>query len=82
MSGEPACLTVTVINAKTITHTLKRTQVSQEPIYIITEYMCNGSLLDYLKDGIGKHSKLPEQIDMAAQVRLCVFTYTCERVCG
>jgi len=42
--------------------------VSQEPIYIITEYMCNGSLLDYLKDGIGKHSKLPEQIDMAAQI--------------
>ena len=42
--------------------------VSEEPIYIVTEFMCNGSLLDYLKKGEGAHSRLPEQIDMAAQV--------------
>ncbi|XP_039258119.2 tyrosine-protein kinase yes-like isoform X2 [Styela clava] len=42
--------------------------VSAEPIYIVTEFMCNGSLLDYLKDGDGKMSKLPDQIDMAAQI--------------
>lgn len=30
--------------------------------------MINGSLLDYLKDGDGKNSKLPDQIDMSAQV--------------
>ena len=45
-------------------------QVSTEPIYIVTEFMCHGSLLEFLKEGQGKHSKLVEQIDMAAQVRL------------
>jgi len=42
--------------------------VSSEPIYIITEFMCHGSLLDYLKEGPGKQSKLPDHIDMAAQI--------------
>lgn len=42
--------------------------MSDEPIYIVTEFMCNGSLLDYLKEGDGRYSKFPEQIDMAAQV--------------
>ena len=32
--------------------------------------MRNGSLLDYLKKGDGQHSRLPEQIDMAAQVNV------------
>lgn len=39
-----------------------------EPIYIVTELMKNGSLLDYLQKGDGRHLKLPELIDIAAQV--------------
>ena len=41
----------------------------EEPIYIVTELMCNGSLLHYLREGHGKDLKLPELVDMAAQVR-------------
>ncbi|KAK1894354.1 Tyrosine-protein kinase fyna, partial [Dissostichus eleginoides] len=41
--------------------------VSEEPIYIVTEYMCKGSLLDFLKDGEGRALKLPNLVDMAAQ---------------
>ncbi|XP_056637924.1 tyrosine-protein kinase Src42A isoform X1 [Diorhabda sublineata] len=39
----------------------------EEPIYIITELMRNGSLLEYLQ-GKGKGLKLPQLIDMAAQI--------------
>ena len=39
----------------------------EEPIYIITELMKYGSLLEYLQ-GKGKLLKLPQLIDMAAQV--------------
>lgn len=39
----------------------------EEPIYIITELMKNGSLLDYLM-GKGRGLKLPILIDMAAQI--------------
>ena len=39
----------------------------EEPIYIITELMKNGSLLEYLQ-GEGRTLSLPELIDMAAQV--------------
>jgi len=42
--------------------------VSSEPIYIVTEFMCHGSLLDYLKEGAGRNSNLIEQLDMAAQI--------------
>ncbi|XP_033873870.1 tyrosine-protein kinase Fyn isoform X2 [Acipenser ruthenus] len=42
--------------------------VSEEPIYIVTEYMCKGSLLDFLKDGEGRALKLPNLVDMAGQV--------------
>ncbi|KAI5102030.1 tyrosine-protein kinase fyna, partial [Silurus meridionalis] len=42
--------------------------VSEEPIYIVTEYMGKGSLLDFLKDGEGRSLKLPNLVDMAAQV--------------
>uniref|UniRef100_A0A671QE05 non-specific protein-tyrosine kinase n=1 Tax=Sinocyclocheilus anshuiensis TaxID=1608454 RepID=A0A671QE05_9TELE len=42
--------------------------VSEEPIYIVTEYMGKGSLLDFLKDGEGRALKLPNIVDMAAQV--------------
>jgi len=38
-----------------------------EPIYIVTELMCNGSLLEYLQ-GKGKSLKLPQLIDIAAQI--------------
>lgn len=39
----------------------------EEPIYIITELMPNGSLLEYLQ-GKGRTCKLPQLIDMAAQI--------------
>ncbi|MBN3288512.1 FYN kinase, partial [Polyodon spathula] len=42
--------------------------VSEEPIYIVTEYMSKGSLLDFLKDGEGRALKLPNLVDMAGQV--------------
>uniref|UniRef100_A0A8D2QVF0 Tyrosine-protein kinase n=1 Tax=Zosterops lateralis melanops TaxID=1220523 RepID=A0A8D2QVF0_ZOSLA len=42
--------------------------VSEEPIYIVTEFMTKGSLLDFLKEGEGKYLKLPQLVDMAAQV--------------
>ncbi|CAF1275145.1 unnamed protein product [Adineta ricciae] len=44
------------------------TEPKDEPIYIITELMCNGSLLDYLRQGAGKELKLPALIDMATQI--------------
>lgn len=40
-----------------------------EPMYIITELMVHGSLLDYLRRDEGRTLKLPTLIDMAAQVR-------------
>ncbi|XP_077991094.1 tyrosine-protein kinase Yes-like [Glandiceps talaboti] len=40
----------------------------REPIYIVTELMTHGSLLDYLRDGLGKSMKLPELVDMGAQI--------------
>jgi len=40
----------------------------KEPIYIVTEYMSNGSLLDYLSRGEGQNIQLPVLIDMSAQV--------------
>ncbi|UYV77821.1 hypothetical protein LAZ67_15002434 [Cordylochernes scorpioides] len=40
----------------------------EEPIYIVTEYMVNGSLLEYLRGSEGKSLRLPALIDMAAQV--------------
>ncbi|CAL1262896.1 unnamed protein product, partial [Larinioides sclopetarius] len=39
----------------------------EEPIYIITELMKNGSLLEYLQ-GKARALKLPQLIDMAAQI--------------
>jgi len=40
----------------------------EEPIFIITELMKNGSLLEYLSGGKGRGLKLPQLIDMAAQI--------------
>ncbi|XP_075051915.1 tyrosine-protein kinase Fgr [Mixophyes fleayi] len=42
--------------------------VSEEPIYIVTEYMTQGSLLDYLKDRDGRYLKLPQLVDLSAQI--------------
>ncbi|KAM9427135.1 tyrosine-protein kinase Lyn-like [Salvelinus alpinus] len=39
-----------------------------EPIYIITEYMSNGSLLDFLKSEAGCKVQLPKLIDFSAQI--------------
>ena len=39
----------------------------EEPIYIITELMKNGSLLEFLQ-GKGRVLKLPNLIDMSAQI--------------
>ncbi|KAM4700225.1 tyrosine-protein kinase Lck [Discoglossus pictus] len=42
--------------------------VTQEPIYIVTEYMENGSLVDYLKTSEGFKLTIYKLIDMSAQV--------------
>ena len=39
-----------------------------EPIWLITELMVNGALLDYLRKDEGKTVKFPVIVDMAAQV--------------
>lgn len=39
-----------------------------EPIYIITEFMANGSLLDFLKSDEGCKLQLPKLIDFSAQI--------------
>ncbi|XP_054900445.1 tyrosine-protein kinase SRK2 [Poeciliopsis prolifica] len=40
----------------------------EEPIYIITELMKHGSLLDYLRKDKGKTLRVQDQIEMAAQI--------------
>lgn len=40
----------------------------EEPLYIVSEFMCNGSLLEYLRNGEGQQLKLPASVDMCAQV--------------
>ncbi|XP_068124976.1 tyrosine-protein kinase Lck [Hyperolius riggenbachi] len=42
--------------------------VTQEPIYIVTEYMENGNLVDYLKTPQGLSLNVYKLIDMSAQV--------------
>lgn len=39
-----------------------------EPVYIVTEYMQNGSLLEFLRNGDGKDLELPDLIYIAYQV--------------
>jgi fyn-related kinase len=41
---------------------------TEEPIYIVTELMSNGSLLDYLQTPLGKRQQIDSQIYIAAQV--------------
>uniref|UniRef100_A0A8V0Z0R8 Tyrosine-protein kinase n=1 Tax=Gallus gallus TaxID=9031 RepID=A0A8V0Z0R8_CHICK len=43
--------------------------VTKEPIYIITEYMEKGSLVDFLKTSEGIKLSINKLLDMAAQVR-------------
>ena len=40
----------------------------EEPIFIVTEFMVNGCLLNYLRDGQGKNIKFKAVLDFAAQV--------------
>ena len=40
----------------------------EEPIFIITELMKHGALLDYLRKGEGRNLRMPQLIDMAAQI--------------
>ncbi|XP_021047639.1 tyrosine-protein kinase HCK [Mus pahari] len=42
--------------------------VSQEPIFIVTEFMAKGSLLDFLKSEEGSKQPLPKLIDFSAQI--------------
>uniref|UniRef100_A0A8C8XEB1 Tyrosine-protein kinase n=1 Tax=Panthera leo TaxID=9689 RepID=A0A8C8XEB1_PANLE len=42
--------------------------VTKEPIYIITEFMAKGSLLDFLKSVEGSKQPLPKLIDFSAQI--------------
>ena len=39
-----------------------------EPMYIVTELMANGSLLEYLRSEEGNVLKFPQLVDVAAQV--------------
>ena len=39
-----------------------------EPIYIVTELMSKGSLLDFLRDDDGQMLKFQQLVDVAAQV--------------
>ena len=59
----------------------------QEPFYIITEYMCNGALLDFLRKDVEGGGRLPfdSLISISAQVReikLCklVFNFVIRRL--
>ena len=40
----------------------------EEPIYIVTEMMKHGSLLEYLRNGEGKNITIHQAIDMIAQI--------------
>ena len=40
----------------------------QEPIYIVTELMKHGSLLEYLRRGPGQNVTMHQMIDMVAQI--------------
>ncbi|KAM4042909.1 tyrosine-protein kinase Blk isoform 2-T2 [Anomaloglossus baeobatrachus] len=42
--------------------------VTKEPIYIVTEYMSKGNLVDFLKTDEGSKLRFPKLVDMAAQV--------------
>lgn len=39
-----------------------------EPIYIVTELMKHGSLLEYLRQGVGQNATVRQMIDIVAQI--------------
>ena len=41
---------------------------SQNPIFIVIEYMCNGSLLEYMRKGDGRFLSFSDVVDCAAQI--------------
>ena len=43
---------------------------TEEPVYIVTEFMQNGSLLEYLRNGTGQHLHELDLVYIAAQVLL------------
>ena len=45
-------------------------QVSREPVYVLTEYMPHGNLLNYFLSEAGQNAVLVERIHMAVQVRI------------
>lgn len=49
----------------------------EEPIFIIMDYMPNGNLLNFLRDGPGQTLDISSTIDMAAQVKyMCISLIT------
>ena len=40
----------------------------EEPIYIVTELMKHGNILEYLRDGEGRKATVSERIVMLAQI--------------
>ncbi|CAF1205471.1 unnamed protein product, partial [Didymodactylos carnosus] len=44
------------------------TEPDDQPIYIVTEFMSNGNLLDYLRDSNARDLPLRTLVDMAAQI--------------
>lgn len=48
----------------------------EEPIYIVQEYMCNGSLLEFLRNGHGKNLQFGDLVYIAAQVYFHRLVYT------
>lgn len=51
----------------------------EEPIYIVTELMTHGSLLEYLRNGKGRYLNVHQMIDMIAQI--ASGKYLCVCVC-
>ena len=51
----------------------------EEPIYIVTELMKHGSLLEYLRQGVGQTATMRQMIDMVAQIAggMCVRVCAC-----
>jgi serine/threonine protein kinase len=47
----------------------------EEPIFIVTEFMTHGCLLNYLRDGAGKNMKFKTILDFAAQVNIFKETF-------
>ena len=55
----------------------------EEPFFIVTEFMANGCLLNYLRDGQGKNIKFKTVLDFAAQVNkiISIFLWGKNKTC-